>query len=57
MYYHLQIGWQASGMVYTSLESALQEFIERQNRCCDKNIKYYQPIEVELEIPFIPKED
>lgn len=56
MYYDLNFGWQAQNIVYTTPESAIQDFIERQNKYNNENIKYYRAIEVELEIPFIPKE-
>jgi len=56
MYYDINIGWMQDYGVYTTPESALQPFIERQNKHTNINIKYYKVIEVELEIPFVPKQ-
>lgn len=56
MFYHLSMGWQTERTVYTSPESAIQDFIERINKYPDENVKYYRAVEVELEVPFIPKE-
>lgn len=56
MFYDVNIGWQSNGSVYTTPESAIQCFIEAQNRYPNTNIKYYKAVEVELEIPFVPTE-
>lgn len=53
-YYDLSQGWLSDSNFYTTPESAIQNFIDRQNRYKNENIKYYKVIEVELEIPFVP---
>lgn len=55
MFYDISLGWKVEYEVYTNPESAIQNFIERQNKYQNENIKYYKVIEVELEIPFVPK--
>lgn len=55
MFYEINMGWRAEFEVYTTPESAMQNFIERKNKYPNENVKYYKVIEVELEIPFIPK--
>lgn len=50
-------GWQTGYALHTTPESALEQFLDTQNRYTDKNIKFYKVFEVELEIPFVPKED
>lgn len=55
MFYEINMGWRTEFNVYTNPESAIQDFIERQNRYPNENIKYYKVIEVELEIPFVAK--
>ena len=55
MFYEINMGWRTEFEVYTTPESAIQNFIERQNKYPNENVKYYKVIEVELEIPFIPK--
>lgn len=55
MFYDVSLGWKVEYEVYTNPESAIQNFIERQNKYQNENIKYYKVIEVELEIPFAPK--
>lgn len=54
-YYDLNQGWQTTFPIHTNPESAVQQFIEQQNKYPNENIKYYKVIEVELEIPFVPK--
>jgi hypothetical protein len=53
MYYDVNLGWQSDMSVFTTPESGIQNFVERQNRYKNENIKYYKVIEVELEIPFV----
>ena len=53
MFYDINLGWQSDSGSFTTPESAIQNFIERQNRYKNENIKYYKVIEVELEIPFV----
>jgi len=53
MYYDVTFGWQSDSTVFSTPESAIQNFIERQNRYPNENIKYYKVIEIELEIPFV----
>jgi hypothetical protein len=57
MMWHEGLGWQCNMNVYTTPESAIENFIEQQNRYFNKDIKYYKCIEVELEVPFVPKTD
>ena len=53
MYYDVNLGWQSDMGIFATPESGIQNFIERQNRYKNENIKYYKVIEVELEIPFV----
>ena len=55
IFYYNSQGWQINFSIHTTPESAVQRFIERQNKYPNENIKYYKVIEVELEIPFVPK--
>jgi len=55
MYYDEASGWKAECNVYTTPESAIQNFMDRQTKYQNDRIKYYKCVEVELEIPFIPK--
>lgn len=53
--YHKTLGWQSDiPSLYTTPESAMQDFIERQNKYGNENYIYYKVIEVELEIPIVP---
>ena len=54
-YYDVNQGWQTTFPLHTTPESAVQQFIDEQSKYPNKNVKYYKVIEVELEIPFIPK--
>jgi len=56
IHYNIVIGWRADYEVYATPESALQAFISRHNQYPDKNVKFYKVIEVELEVPFVPKD-
>ena len=52
-------GWKVfDSELYVNPESVIQSFMEWQSRYEDERYraKFYQVIEVELEIPFIPKE-
>lgn len=55
MYYDVNIGWRCEFEPYTTPESAMQSFIERINKYSSSKPEYYKVIEVELEIPFVPK--
>lgn len=55
-FYDLNQGWLSENYFYTNPESAIQNFIDRQSKYNNENVKYYKVIEVELEIPFVPKE-
>lgn len=55
LYYDLNMGWTQDYQIWVNPESAIQYFMEKQNKYPNKNIKYYKVIEVELEIPFVPK--
>lgn len=55
MYYDKYIGWNCEHQVFTTPESATQCFIQRQDQYPNTNILYYKIVEVELEIPFVPK--
>lgn len=57
IHYNTVIGWRADCEVYATPESALQAFISRCESYPDKNIKFYKVIEVELEVPFVPKNE
>jgi hypothetical protein len=50
-------GWQTDREVFTNPESAIQNFIERQNKYPNKDIEFYKCIEVDLQIPFVPKNE
>jgi len=54
-YYDVNQGWQTTFPIYTTPESAVQQFIDQQSKYPNENVKYYKVIEVELEIPFVPK--
>lgn len=53
--YDVNFGWKSEMELFTNPESAIQHFIERQNKYKNENIKYYKVLEVEVEIPFVPK--
>ncbi len=55
MCYDKHIGWKCEYEVFTTPESATQDFIQRQEKYLNENIIYYKIVEVELEIPFVPK--
>jgi hypothetical protein len=55
MYYDKFIGWKCEYQVFTTPESATQDYIQRQDQYPNTNILYYKIVEVELEIPFVPK--
>jgi len=54
-YYDANQGWQTTFSIHTTPESAVQQFLEQQNKYPNENVKYYKVIEVELEIPFVPQ--
>jgi hypothetical protein len=48
-------GWTSEINLFTNPESAIQNFMDRQNKYTDISIKYYKVVELEVEIPFVPK--
>jgi len=55
MFYDISLGWRVEFEVFTNPESAIQWFIEQKSRYVNDNIKFYKVVEVELEVPFVPK--
>ena len=48
-------GWTSEINLFTNPESAIQNFMDRQNKYTDISIKYYKVVELEVEIPFVSK--
>lgn len=49
-------GWSANYMLYTTPESAVQSFVSCQEELSEESRPlYYKVLEVEVEIPFVPK--
>ena len=55
--YYDNLGWRGSNEFHSTPESAIQRFISWQEQIKDEEYraKYYKVIEIELEIPFVPK--
>jgi hypothetical protein len=53
--YRTNSGWTSDINLFTNPESAIQNFMDRQNKYTDINIKYYKVVELEVEIPFVPE--
>jgi hypothetical protein len=53
--YDINFGWRGECELFTNPESAIQNFMSRQSQYKNDNIKYYKVVELEVEIPFVPK--